>query len=879
MERWNIVLRGGQPSLAVAVGAAVAVALAMACYMRKRSAVGALSLFVLTALRSLAIVLVALFLLQPVLRIAYTETRRTHVAVLVDVSGSMRVPDAVNGETRVRAAAAVLRSGPADVLRRLADTHDVSLFTFGAVTSPVARPEDLDALRAEQRATAPGQALRVAVDEVGLKDLSGIVLLSDGIATQGEDAEKVAEAFEMVPIFPVAMGGRKSFPDVGVAGVPAVPEFIVNNEATLKVDLGRTGLQELSDPERRLELKLNHGGQTLVSRTVQFPPADGTQQVALTFVPQRPGVMRLSLELDALRDELVTENNSRSFTVRATDPRIRVLIVEGVVRSEYRFLRRVLESDPNIELTGVIKLSGGRFFLQGVDTGMDLSRGLPARQEDFDKFDVVIMGDIGRDEFTGAQLADLRAFVDAGGGLCVLGGYHSFGAGGYADSPLAEVLPVTMGGESDGHSERKFVPELTAAGKDHLILRGCQDFFGGPGAAGELEGANRVTGAKPGADVLAVHPSELGGADPMPVLAVHHYGTGRVMALAADTTWKWKFRMATRGLDSPYYRFWRQSMRWLAAPEDDADARQGDRVVGWADRFAYEPGEHVGLKVRVKDAGGGPEPDATVTVRISYPVPVKRAGPGGAETAETSASLRLEPVAGESGLYSAVWLPPVAGLYQAVARARLRGREVGASGFEFAVGLAIGAWTARPQYGVGESVMLSARVRGRTGEPLDGARLEAEVEYPFPVMRAGIHGRKVSEDRTTIRFEGLPDTPGEHSVTWRPPAPGPYRVTVTGRDAEDRTGAYMLDFVVGSAAPEFHRIEVDEAALRTLARLTRGRAYTQATAAGIPDELKSRRRQEFRRQEISLWNAPWFFVVLLLCLTAEWLLRKRRALT
>ncbi len=77
----------------------------------------------------------------------------------------------------------------------------------------------------------------------------------------------------------------------------------------------------------------------------------------------------------ALPGEPVTENNSREFIVRVMDPRIRVLIVEGVIRSEYRFLRKVLGSDPTIEVTSVIKKNKEEFYQQDSDPGIDLSRG------------------------------------------------------------------------------------------------------------------------------------------------------------------------------------------------------------------------------------------------------------------------------------------------------------------------------------------------------------------------------------------------------------------------------------------------------------------------------------------------------------------------
>ena len=38
----------------------------------------------------------------------------------------------------------------------------------------------------------------------------------------------------------------------------------------------------------------------------------------------------------------------------------------------------------------------------------------------------------------------------------MLGGYESLGPGGYAGTPLADVLPVTLGGRASGRSPSRF---------------------------------------------------------------------------------------------------------------------------------------------------------------------------------------------------------------------------------------------------------------------------------------------------------------------------------------------------------------------------------------------------------------------------------------
>jgi len=724
---------------------------------------------VLGWLRALAIVVIAFFMLQPVLRLTRTEAAQSGVAILVDTSQSMGIRDAIGDMSRLDAALTLLNRDPYNFLERLGRDQRVRLFSFSSNAAELADADRLARLAPEGNSTALGDALHEVVQQLGRESLSAIVLLSDGVTTRGEDPEDVARTLG-VAVFPVALGGRVGekglFHDVSIARVPQELQAIVDTTAHIKVQVGHRGLARFAAGERDLEVRLEEEGAPLATTRVQLPASDGATEADLVWVPRRVGLHSLRVSVATLPGETVSENNTRTFTVEVTDPRIRILIVEGVARSEYRFLRRVLESDPNLEVTSVIKVSRSKFLVQGVQAGVDLSRGLPARQQDYEKFDVVILGDIAREEFGGIQLEYLKQFVDGGGALLALGGYHAFGAGGYADSALADVLPVTMGGDRDGHEERQFVPVLTAEGAAHPVLQGCQEFFGEGLVRAALDGANRVTGLKPGAQALLVHPVARAAGRPMPVLAVQSYGAGRVMAMTADTTWKWKFQLEALGADSPYYRFWRQSARWLAGRQVQ-QAGPDELVSAWSARAEYEAGTPVSLKARVRGRDRQPKEDAVVEVTLSYPSPVRVSAPDGTESAETGAVVRLDPVPLSLGEYQALWRPPVGGLYKAHAVARDEAGELGSARFEF---------------------------------------------------------------------------------------------------------------VVAEKTSEFNRVDVDEDLLRALAARTGGTLHTMATAGRIPQELEARRTLVVRRREISLWNAPWLFALFMLCVTAEWILRKRRNL-
>ena len=79
-----------------------------------------------------------------------------------------------------------------------------------------------------------------------------------------------------------------------------------------------------------------------------------------------------------------------------------------------------------------------------------------------------------------------------------------------------------------------------------------------------MRGTNIVLGTRPGATVLATHPTLSGTDGPMPVISVMDAGEGRSMAMTIDNSWRWNFDHVSDGGNSrPYTSFFNSAIRWL----------------------------------------------------------------------------------------------------------------------------------------------------------------------------------------------------------------------------------------------------------------------------------------------------------------------------
>ncbi len=187
----------------------------------------------------------------------------------------------------------------------------------------------------------------------------------------------------------------------------------------------------------------------------------------------------------------------------------------------------------------------------------------PYTLEGLTAYDVILLSDLGANTLllppevwlhgksVPNRLSLLHAWVMAGGGLGMCGGYFSFAgiyaAAKYYRTPVEEVLPVQIY-PFDDRVERPegLIPELVQP--DHPILNGI------PSPWPYLLGFNELR-LKEDASLLA----KVGD---YPLLACRQVGRGRTLAWASDIGPHW----CPEGFVTwpGYSRLWKQAIRWLA---------------------------------------------------------------------------------------------------------------------------------------------------------------------------------------------------------------------------------------------------------------------------------------------------------------------------
>jgi uncharacterized membrane protein len=601
----------------VAVGLGVAgvvlAALVAWTYAQARGGATPRDRTLLTVLRVAALAVLMVCLLRPVLVLAAAAPRRNTVAVLIDDSRSMRLAD-WGGRPRAEAAARLFASDAA--LRRTLDAQfAVRTYRFSDVA---ARTDSVRGLSFAGDRTRVGAALDRVREELEGVPLAGVVVLTDGAdgaPTPLGDALLALRA-RGTPVFTVGVGAAASVRDVEVARVEAPRSVLQGSALPVQVVLTHRGLAGTKVP-----VTVEENGRLVARTEVTLPDAGDALPVRLSVPAQDAGARRLTVRVPRQSGEVVGENNERPLLVDVRDAPERVLYFEGEPRFEAKFLRRAIVDDDRLQLTVLQRTAEGKYLRLGVADSLDLLSGFPTTREALFAYRAIVIGSVEASAFTADQLRMLADFVGVrGGGLLFLGGRRAFAEGGYAGTPLEEVMPVVLSGGRGVTADDEPVPAVevavrpTAAGVAHAPLQLAGDARASAArwaALPPLTAVNTVRTVRPGATVLLTGTVPNGGGSRV-VMASQRYGRGKAAALAVQDSWLWQMHAAITPEDQTHETFWRQTLRWLAA-----DVPGAIELTAAIDRPA--PGEAVALHALVRDSVYAPVNGATVVAEVTAP--------------------------------------------------------------------------------------------------------------------------------------------------------------------------------------------------------------------------------------------------------------------
>jgi len=612
------------PLWAVPLIGAVGMELVIASYRYERSAVGLRRGKALLALRLALLGILIWMLWQPAWTRKVQRVIDQEIVVLIDDSASMQLKDEGEDLTRLELAReALAASGLKEQLE--------SRVKFREVVCGWDESTDLSG------------ALNQVVEEVPPDQLAGVILLSDGRHNRPGSVEDAARRLGILDapaaVFPA--GSLVQPRDAAILSVEVPDSVYLGDRIRVAARLKFDGFRG-----KTASLKFLRGEEMIKEKQVQITLESERAEVRFQHVPEEGGIGEYRLELSQFEGERFEENNHWDFQTVVSDARTNVLLVDSSPRWEFRYLRNLFYGrDKSIHLQSVLlepdRVSGQKKGQIAASASRPFGEAnasrLPESEQEWRKFDVIILGDIGPEELSAREWKILERCVNERGALLVLVAGPRLMPHSFSDKVAQSLIPVEYGVSRRTYfgSEEEFFFGLTSAGKLHPVLQQAdgqvrnEQIWKG---FSQLRWRHPLKSVKPGAEVLlyartvaedGVVSDQLSlekalqqisqrreEEEKKALLVTRQTGNGKVALLLSDRTW----RLREGAGDLYHHRFWGQLVRWGAGP----NLRAGTREIRLGtDQLTYTRDDSVKVMVRLWDANLTPLNDEEVEVGIS----------------------------------------------------------------------------------------------------------------------------------------------------------------------------------------------------------------------------------------------------------------------
>lgn len=687
-------------------------------YIRPGYRIQSGSRLALIVLRASLLALIFLLLMRPVMVVPQVIPKSTTVAVLADDSRSMQLADE-NNRPRIEAVKKLL-SHEDPLMKGLDEKFRVNLFGFSNSTGRIAEAKSL---KAEGRSTDMAGALREAVNESSGNALSAIVVVSDGGSNTAKDltAELRDLRARNIPVYTVGVGNPDRFKDAELTRVTTPRRMLVGSAVSADLLLRSNGY-----PDSKVTVSVTEDDRAL--KTQQFDiKGNESQTVTMEFTPASAGAHRYKFEIKPLDGETTVENNVQETLIEVRDNRPKILYIEGEPRWEYGKMRFSLaKNEKNVTLVSSLRSADGKFYRQGVESGSELTTGFPTTIEELFGYHGLIIGSIEASFFSYEQLKNIELFAARrGGGVLAIGGARSFDAGKYANSPVADLLPVYLNDqieEPEMQVASNYQATLTARGRTHPVTRLNEDRNLSAKAWAELPPITVpevLSNSKPGATTVLEARSTNAPNRVVPLLVEQRYGRGRSMALTTNDTWRWRMELDSK--NTSHETFWRQMLRHLVSTTPD-------QYEVTAERDVYLASEPINIRADINDKKFDAVTDAQVTAVVTKPSGV---------TAELPLKISYT---GETSSYRNEFPTDELGLYRIEMTARRAGAVLGTASSSLLV-----TDRTREFFDAAQNVEMLKRIAAETGGKYYPINQAAEMMDEITMLE-GKNSERISKD-------------------------------------------------------------------------------------------------------------------------------------
>ena len=658
-DKGEFVLAAGWPAMVAAAVLAVAAVPAILRYKSVRAKSTRLDRAVLTTIRLCVLGIILFLLLQPSLVVSTAVPQENFVGIVIDDSRSMRITD-YGGEgvaPRSDFVREIFGDPDSELMTALNERFKLRFFRF---SDSAERLENIDELLYSGGQTHIGAALDFAYQELAAVPLAGLIVVTDGADNSIDGLSDALQSLRAhsIPVFPVGVGVERFDRDIEVASVEAPRTVLAGSQVVADVVIEHKGF----GGERVLLLVDGPEG-VVGTQEIELPRRGDSTVAKVQFTATESGPHLYGFRIAVQDGEMVRENNQQDILIVVQDRQDRILYIEGEPTNRVGFLRYfAIDDDPNLLLGVFMRMAENKFWRVNFESDEELAGGFPTTREELFQYKALIVGSFEADFFTPDQRQMMHDFVSQrGGGFLMLGGRNAFGEGGWAGTPVAEILPIDLEPPFAGQDDPFYVDVLvtpTLFGRTHPVTQmadstelSLQHWETLP----PLGIVNRVGATKPGA--VSILEGKTSDDETHVVLAYQRFGRGKALAFTPVNQWYWQMAYEIPLDDMTHETLWQQILRWLV---NDVPGQVSASTV--LDRFA--PGAPVTVTATVLDDTFIEVNNAAVTAVVTAPSGQAR-------------DLQLDWTIDADGEYTATFIPAEEGFHQIHVQAARAGESLG----------------------------------------------------------------------------------------------------------------------------------------------------------------------------------------------------------
>lgn len=327
-----------------------ALSIALAIYTYRGLAVSTPLLVAFIALRSLALFLTLLLLVEPALSRITRRIDTPKLALVIDGSESMTIAD---GGMRRDSLTKQLLVEQREKLQQLGDLEQ---YEFSTTLGK--RATDSIAFAGKQ--TNLSEAITALGREKTRENISAALLFSDGAPTAGESPLYTAESATL-PIYTVLIGDTTEKKDIVLRRVLASQTAIAGTTVPISAVITQSGFQNA-----KVEVTLTGERGVIAKKTIDLAMPE--QSVGFETEVKEIGEQKFRVSVSRVDGEFSSRNNEQSVFINVLKSKKKVVVISALPDPETGAVRNALALNQNLEAVFFTQKSPTE-FLEGAFSG------------------------------------------------------------------------------------------------------------------------------------------------------------------------------------------------------------------------------------------------------------------------------------------------------------------------------------------------------------------------------------------------------------------------------------------------------------------------------------------------------------------------------